>query len=201
MKKDRFFYSVKVLTGWPHNLKQFHIVSQFFLSKYQCVILNFCSIIFERLSKNGKNYLEATSKHLNGYGEAGLRTLALSYRKLDETEYSIWNSEFHKAKTSVGADRDEMLEKVSDMMEKELILVGATAVEDKLQKGVCSGSLFGITTKTLIFEISFHLTVYCSFQVPQCIDKLAQAGLKIWVLTGDKMETAINIGCAVLLCC
>ncbi|KAI4331279.1 hypothetical protein MLD38_029478 [Melastoma candidum] len=52
-------------------------------------------------------------------------------------------------------------------MEKDLILVGATAVEDKLQKGV-----------------------------PQCIDKLAQAGLKIWVLTGDKMETAINIGFA-----
>ncbi|KAF8096620.1 hypothetical protein N665_0305s0042 [Sinapis alba] len=125
------------------------------------------SIIFDRLSKNGKTYLEATSKHLNGYGEAGLRTLALSYRKLDENEYSVWNSEFHEAKTSVGADRDEMLEKVSDMMEKDLILVGATAVEDKLQKGV-----------------------------PQCIDKLAQAGLKIWVLTGDKMETAINIGYA-----
>ncbi|VVA97549.1 unnamed protein product [Arabis nemorensis] len=85
------------------------------------------SIIFDRLSKNGKTHLEATSKHLNGYGEAGLRTLALSYRKLDETEYSVWNSEFHKAKTSVGADRDEMLEKLSDMMEKELILVGATA--------------------------------------------------------------------------
>lgn len=31
-------------------------------------------------------------------------------------------------------------------------------------------------------------------QVPECIDKLAQAGIKIWVLTGDKMETAINIG-------
>lgn len=30
--------------------------------------------------------------------------------------------------------------------------------------------------------------------MPQCIDKLAQAGLKLWVLTGDKMETAINIG-------
>ncbi|CAN8259431.1 unnamed protein product [Cochlearia groenlandica] len=125
------------------------------------------SIIFDRLSNNGKTYLEATSTHLNGYGEAGLRTLALSYRKLNESEYSVWNSEFHKAKTSVGAERDEMLEKVSDMMEKELILVGATAVEDKLQKGV-----------------------------PQCIDKLAQAGLKIWVLTGDKMETAINIGYA-----
>ncbi|TKY64338.1 phospholipid-transporting ATPase 4 [Spatholobus suberectus] len=125
------------------------------------------SIIFDRMSKNGKLYLEATTKHLNEYGEAGLRTLALAYRKLDEQEYTAWNNEFQKAKAAVGVDREVMLERVSDMMERELILVGATAVEDKLQKGV-----------------------------PQCIDKLAQAGLKIWVLTGDKMETAINIGFA-----
>ncbi|XP_004486850.1 probable phospholipid-transporting ATPase 4 [Cicer arietinum] len=134
-------------------------------------IILFCkgadSIIFDRLSKNGKKYLEVTSRHLNEYGEAGLRTLALAYRKLDEQEYSDWNDEFQKAKTTVGPSREAMLEKVSDSMERELILVGATAVEDKLQKGV-----------------------------PQCIDKLAQAGLKIWVLTGDKMETAINIGFA-----
>lgn len=125
------------------------------------------SIIFDRLSKNGRMYEEATTKHLNEYGESGLRTLALAYRKLEESEYSAWNSEFMKAKTSIGADREAMLERVSDMMERDLILVGATAIEDKLQKGV-----------------------------PQCIDKLAQAGLKIWVLTGDKMETAINIGFA-----
>ncbi|XP_022721549.1 probable phospholipid-transporting ATPase 4 [Durio zibethinus] len=123
------------------------------------------SIIFDRLSKNGRLYLEDTTRHLNEYGEAGLRTLALAYRKLEESEYSAWNNEFQKAKTSIGADRETMLEKVAEMMERDLILVGATAVEDKLQKGV-----------------------------PQCIDKLAQAGLKIWVLTGDKMETAINIG-------
>ncbi|CAH9130070.1 unnamed protein product [Cuscuta epithymum] len=125
------------------------------------------SIIFERLSKNGRMYLEATTKHLNDYGEAGLRTLALAYKKLEEAEYSAWNEEFTKAKTSIGGDREAMLERISDLMERDLILVGATAVEDKLQKGV-----------------------------PQCIDKLAQAGLKIWVLTGDKMETAINIGFA-----
>lgn len=134
-------------------------------------ILLFCkgadSIIFDRLSKNGRMYEEATTRHLNEYGEAGLRTLALAYKKLDESEYTAWNNEFVKAKTSIGADRDIMLERVADMMERELILVGATAVEDKLQKGV-----------------------------PQCIDKLAQAGLKLWVLTGDKMETAINIGYA-----
>uniref|UniRef100_A0A5B6ZSR3 Phospholipid-transporting ATPase n=1 Tax=Davidia involucrata TaxID=16924 RepID=A0A5B6ZSR3_DAVIN len=123
------------------------------------------SIIFDRLSKNGRMFEEATTKHLNEYGEAGLRTLALAYKKLEEAEYSAWNNEFLKAKTSIGGDREAMLERVSDMMERDLILVGATAVEDKLQKGV-----------------------------PQCIDKLAQAGLKLWVLTGDKMETAINIG-------
>ncbi|KAL0354529.1 UNVERIFIED_CONTAM: putative phospholipid-transporting ATPase 4 [Sesamum radiatum] len=125
------------------------------------------SIIFDRLSSDGRMYQETTTKHLNDYGEAGLRTLALSYKKLDEAEYSAWNDEFMKAKTSFGADREANLERVSDMMERELILVGATAVEDKLQEGV-----------------------------PQCIDKLALAGLKIWVLTGDKMETAINIGFA-----
>nr|GEZ31773.1 probable phospholipid-transporting ATPase 4 [Tanacetum cinerariifolium] len=111
------------------------------------------SIIFDRLAKNGRVYEEATTKHLNDYGEAGLRTLALAYKKLDESDYAAWNEEFMKAKTSIGGDRDGMLERVSDMMEKDLILVGATAVEDKLQPG-------------------------------------------LWVLTGDKMETAINIGFA-----
>lgn len=125
------------------------------------------SIIFDRLSRNGRMYEETTTRHLNEYGEAGLRTLALAYKKLDSAEYLAWNEEFTKAKTSINGDRESMLERVSDMMERDLILVGATAVEDKLQKGV-----------------------------PQCIDKLAQAGLKIWVLTGDKMETAINIGFA-----
>ena len=98
--------------------------------------LGTCSIIFDRLAKNGRMYEETTTRHLNEYGEAGLRTLALAYRKLDESEYSSWNSEFLKAKTSIGADREVMLEQISDMMEKDLILVGATAVEDKLQKGV-----------------------------------------------------------------
>ncbi|KAJ6853826.1 putative phospholipid-transporting ATPase 4 [Iris pallida] len=123
------------------------------------------SIILERLAKNGRMFEDDTCRHLTEFGEAGLRTLALAYRTLDESEYLAWNIEFLKAKTTIGPDREMQLEAVADMIEKDLVLVGATAVEDKLQKGV-----------------------------PQCIDKLAQAGLKIWVLTGDKMETAINIG-------
>ncbi|KAK8939156.1 putative phospholipid-transporting ATPase 4 [Platanthera zijinensis] len=125
------------------------------------------SVIFERLSKDGRFYEDDTRKHLTEYGEVGLRTLALAYRNLGTSEYTSWNAEFIKAKTTIGPEREEMLEQVADMIERDLILIGATAVEDKLQKGV-----------------------------PGCIDKLAQAGLKIWVLTGDKMETAINIGFA-----
>lgn len=94
------------------------------------------SIIFDRLSNEGRFHQEITSKHLNDYGDAGLRTLALSYKKLDQEEYNAWNEEFVKAKTSIGANREILLEKASDLMEKDLILVGATAVEDKLQKGV-----------------------------------------------------------------
>jgi phospholipid-translocating ATPase len=54
---------------------------------------------------------------------------------------------------------------VAELIEKDMILMGATAIEDKLQDGV-----------------------------PQSIATLYKAGIKIWVLTGDKMETAINIG-------
>lgn len=94
------------------------------------------SIIFERLAKNGRMYEKETSQHLNEYGEAGLRTLVLAYRKLGESEYAAWNNDYIKAKTTIGSERDALLEHVADVMERELILVGATAVEDKLQKGV-----------------------------------------------------------------
>ncbi|KAL5723493.1 P-type phospholipid transporter [Ranunculus cassubicifolius] len=125
------------------------------------------SVMFERLAKNGREFEEKTREHTNEYADAGLRTLILAYREIEEEEYNVFNKEFTEAKNSVSADRDDLVDEAAETMEKDLILLGATAVEDKLQSGV-----------------------------PECIDKLAQAGIKIWVLTGDKMETAINIGYA-----
>ncbi|KAJ6341552.1 hypothetical protein OIU78_009666 [Salix suchowensis] len=123
------------------------------------------SIIFDRLAENGGAYLESTTSHLSNYAEDGFRTLAFAYRALELAEYEEWNSIFTQARTTVGPEREELLEHATEMIEKELILLGVVAVEDKLQKGVL-----------------------------ECIDKLAQAGIKIWLLTGDKKETAINIG-------
>ncbi|XP_031404839.1 putative phospholipid-transporting ATPase 9 isoform X2 [Punica granatum] len=125
------------------------------------------SVMFERLSRKGSEYVEQTKEHVTKYADAGLRTMVLAYRELAEDEYNEFNKAFTAAKNMVTADRDELVEEAEEKIERDLILLGATAVEDKLQNGV-----------------------------PDCIDKLAQAGIKIWVLTGDKMETAINIGFA-----
>uniref|UniRef100_A0A0E0AA16 Phospholipid-transporting ATPase n=1 Tax=Oryza glumipatula TaxID=40148 RepID=A0A0E0AA16_9ORYZ len=125
------------------------------------------SVMFKRLAPTGRKFEEETKRHINEYSDSGLRTLVLAYRFLDENEYMKFSEKFNTARTSVSADRDEKVEAAAESIERDLLLLGATAVEDKLQKGV-----------------------------PECIDKLAQAGIKIWVLTGDKMETAINIGFA-----
>ncbi|KAF5745315.1 hypothetical protein HS088_TW07G00899 [Tripterygium wilfordii] len=125
------------------------------------------SVMFERLAKEGRDFEKETRDHVNEYADAGLRTLIIAYRELDEKEYRDFNKKFNEAKNSVSADREMLIDEVADQTERNLILLGATAVEDKLQNGV-----------------------------PDCIDKLAQAGIKLWVLTGDKMETAINIGFA-----
>ncbi|RDX76684.1 putative phospholipid-transporting ATPase 9, partial [Mucuna pruriens] len=123
------------------------------------------SVMFERLAKDGREFEEKTLEHVHEYADAGLRTLILAYRELDENQYKEFNDKFSQAKNSISEDQETLIEETSDKIERNLILLGATAVEDKLQNGV-----------------------------PDCIDKLAQAGIKIWVLTGDKMETAINIG-------
>ncbi|KAK4791486.1 hypothetical protein SAY86_031899 [Trapa natans] len=125
------------------------------------------SVMFERLAKSSGKFEEDTREHVNMYADAGLRTLILGYRELEDEEYRNFSKKLNEVKNSISADRDSLVDGVIEEIEKDLILLGATAVEDKLQNGV-----------------------------PDCINKLAQAGIKIWVLTGDKMETAINIGFA-----
>ncbi|CCC66925.1 hypothetical protein NCAS_0A03670 [Naumovozyma castellii] len=126
------------------------------------------SIIYSRLgTKNGansENLLEKTALHLEQYATEGLRTLCIAQRELSWPEYLEWNKRYDIAAASV-TNREEQLEAVSDEIERELTLLGGTAIEDRLQDGV-----------------------------PESISILAQAGIKLWVLTGDKVETAINIG-------
>uniref|UniRef100_A0A3Q3RQU2 Phospholipid-transporting ATPase n=1 Tax=Mastacembelus armatus TaxID=205130 RepID=A0A3Q3RQU2_9TELE len=114
------------------------------------------TIIYEKLHPSCKKLME--------YAGDGLRTLVLAYKDLDEDYMDLWTQRHHEASTAI-EEREEKLDELYEEIEKDLQLLGATAVEDKLQDGV-----------------------------PQTIEQLAKADIKIWVLTGDKQETAENIG-------
>ncbi|GAB9471416.1 Phospholipid-transporting atpase [Globisporangium polare] len=109
-------------------------------------------------------YTSTLVEELKRFASEGLRTLVLASKELSHEEYFAWDAKYQEAVTSL-VNREEMLEDVAEVLEKDMKVVGATAIEDKLQEGV-----------------------------PAAIFNLAQAGIKIWMLTGDKEETAINIG-------
>lgn len=123
------------------------------------------SVIYQRLRADHSQRLkEDTQRDLEEYANAGLRTLCIAYRYLDEHEYMQWAQTFDEASAST-VDREDKIDDACEIIEKDLTLLGATALEDKLQEGV-----------------------------PDSIAQLHEAGIKLWVLTGDKMQTAIEIG-------
>ncbi|KAI9338529.1 hypothetical protein BDR26DRAFT_919424 [Obelidium mucronatum] len=122
------------------------------------------SVIYDRLAPGQDMMKTITSEHLEEFAEEGLRTLCIAYSLLPAAVYSKWAEEYNVAATAL-EDREAKMDAVAEKIENNLILMGATAIEDKLQEGV-----------------------------PECIKTLLSAGIKMWVLTGDKMETAINIG-------
>ena len=109
-------------------------------------------------------------KHLDDFATEGLRTLLYAQRFVPEHEYKTWRKTYEDATTSL-VNRQELIEAAGDMIEQAFDLVGATAIEDKLQQGV-----------------------------PETIDRLRRANIKIWMLTGDKRETAINIAHSARIC-
>ena len=114
--------------------------------------------------------LAKTFKHTDHFASDGLRTLLYGYRYIDDESYASWKAIYQKATTSL-ENRQELIEEAGAMIEAQLELAGATAIEDKLQDGV-----------------------------PDTIDKLRRANIKVWMLTGDKRETAINIGYSARVC-
>lgn len=121
-------------------------------------------LVDEALVVDDALVFERCFQHINDFATEGLRTLLYGYRFLEEAEYQSWKKMYLDASTSLSS-RQEMIEKVGALIEMNLELAGATAIEDKLQDGV-----------------------------PEAIEKLRRANIKLWMLTGDKRETAINIG-------
>ncbi|XP_043864365.1 phospholipid-transporting ATPase ID isoform X7 [Drosophila mojavensis] len=122
------------------------------------------NVIYDRLHSGQEDLKARTQDHLNKFAGEGLRTLVLAERRLSEQYYNDWRSRQQEAALSMDS-RESKLNAVYEEVESGMQLLGVTAIEDKLQDGV-----------------------------PKSIANLQNAGIKIWVLTGDKQETAINIG-------
>lgn len=108
--------------------------------------------------------LSRLAEDTDRFSREGLRTLVYASRIVSEDEYERWASEFAEAAIAM-SNRAEKVAKVAAAIEQRLEFLGVTAVEDKLQPNV-----------------------------PSTIKFLRDAGLRLWVLTGDKRETAENIG-------
>lgn len=144
------------------------------------------SVIFERLKPGaGEELKQVTEKHLDEFASQGLRTLTLAYKvikgknlfsmilwtflggklnfPISEDEYNAWSERYQEAMVAMD-DREAKLDALSDELEQDLRLLGATAIEDRLQDGV-----------------------------PEAIADLKRAGIKIWVATGDRLETAVGM--------
>lgn len=97
------------------------------------------------------------------YSQLGLRTLCLAWRELKEDEYEEWSFMFKEASSTL-VDREWRIAEVCQRLERDLEVLGVTAIEDRLQDGV-----------------------------PETIYTLRKAGIHFWMLTGDKQNTAIQI--------
>ncbi|KAH6691431.1 phospholipid-translocating P-type ATPase [Plectosphaerella plurivora] len=127
-------------------------------------------LVDESAATNESTVFERCFQHIDDFAREGLRTLLYGYRYLGEEEYESWRRIYADASTSID-NRQEKMEAAGELIEENFDLAGATAIEDKLQEGV-----------------------------PDTIEKLHRASIKVWMLTGDKRETAINIAHSARLC-
>ncbi len=115
-------------------------------------------------SPSPSHVLAATEDHLESFAGAGLRTLLVAARPVSSAEYDAWKPLWDRACGEVGARRDDAVAAACEAIETRLHLLGATAIEDRLQDGV-----------------------------PESIAELRAAGIGVWMLTGDKYSTALQI--------
>lgn len=91
----------------------------------------------ERVAKNGRQYELDNMDHVNEYADVGMRTLLLAHREFNEEKIKKLSEKFNKARNLISIARELLIDEASEMVEKDLLLLGATVFEDKLQNGVC----------------------------------------------------------------
>jgi phospholipid-transporting ATPase len=109
--------------------------------------------------------ISAINSHLDKFAREGLRTLVMGKKSLSNEQALGYRNEYQSIRSSTDADKDNQMNKLFKKIETKLNYIGCSAIEDKLQD-----------------------------QVPETIESLMNANIRVWVLTGDKKETAQEIG-------
>lgn len=163
---EPFEYKIVGVNEFNSDRKRMSVVIECMTDKTRPPVL-YCkgadNMILERVVASKKEKDELT-RSLYDFSVEGLRTLVLAKRELTEEQVRDFEKKWNTAKNAM-SDRSLRLDEVAAEFEVDMELIGATAIEDKIQEGV-----------------------------PEAIADLMEGGLKVWVLTGDKQETAINIG-------
>uniref|UniRef100_A0A8C5CZ80 Phospholipid-transporting ATPase n=1 Tax=Gadus morhua TaxID=8049 RepID=A0A8C5CZ80_GADMO len=161
-------YQMLALLDFNSDRKRMSIILKFPDGRIRLYCKGADTVIYERLSPHSLHQ-ETTQTSLDIFANETLRTLCLCYKDISQAEWDEWSRK-HTAASIATRDRDAALDQVYEQIENDLLMIGASAIEDKLQDGV-----------------------------PETIANLAKADIKIWVLTGDKKETAENIGFSLLV--
>merc|ERR1711892_396393 len=158
-------FEVLAIIEFTSTRKRMSIVVRTPEGKIKVYIKGADNVILERVGKTTTHNKHSanTEKHLDDFAREGLRTLCLGVTDISEEAFKDWNKKWKQATTSL-IDGEKEIEIVANLIEGDLRLIGATAIEDKLQENV-----------------------------PETIEKLLQADIHVWMLTGDKQITAENI--------
>ena len=182
-------YSMKQFNAFDNNRKRTSVVVQTEEGELVLLVKGADASMMPFIDQSSCPFFKATQEHIDKFGDQGLRTLVFAGRRIDPEWYAHWNDLYTKA-ALLPDGREAALRQLASQIEehhtednresvifdastphvKSLRLHGVTALEDRLQENV-----------------------------GHCISQLAKAMIKIWVLTGDKLETAINIGYATAL--
>lgn len=126
------------------------------------------SIILKKIDNYSQSFLfETTKTHLDKFAKEGLRTLCFSMKILDEVTLREWEIKYRKIQEKAILDKSlyPEVESIISNLEDEMLLVGVSGLEDKLQE-----------------------------EVKPCLQDFIEAGINVWMLTGDKLDTAESIG-------
>lgn len=167
--EEKIEYELKETMEFTSDRKRMSVVIKADNGNYELYTKGADSVILKLLAESEAK--EELNEAIDDFARVGLRTLTLAYKKLKSSEYSTFIKEYKAANTALEG-RDEKVKiilisqitRAFEMIETNMELVGATAIEDKLQD-----------------------------KVPDSINYLLKAGIHVWLLTGDKQETAINI--------